>query len=173
MADYACSLCSLSTLFTRIPRECLALQTCAILGHSRYTASFFIANHPSVRHTSHPLILITHLLCPPIISPSHTEYCLNRSIASMDLFHLLANNNLGFRVPGGNSSILGTSGNYVLLCHLDLGDSSVHCVIQTTFPATFHVDPAYCFFFFSTIKISKTERLHAVTRTMWIETYVD
>ena len=74
MADYACSPCSLSTVFTRTLRRCLALQICALLSHSRYTVTYFIANQSFMRHPSHLLLIIsiTCLRCPQIIFPSRT-----------------------------------------------------------------------------------------------------
>ena len=87
-------------------------QFCPIQGN---TTTYFIANHPSMRHPPHLLISITCLRCPHIIFPSHTGCRLNRSICtSMDLSHLLAEQKLDFRVPSGNSSIFGNQRNCVL-----------------------------------------------------------
>lgn len=129
MADYACSLVPCRLFFTRTLRRCLALQICVILSHSRYTVTYFISNHPSMRHPPHLLISITCLHCPHIIFPSHTGCRLNRSICtSMDFVPPSSRQKLDFRVPSGNSSILGTSGIACYLCTWicsNLGDKSV------------------------------------------------
>ena len=64
--------------FREVPRT----SNMHILSHSRYTATCFIANHPSMRHPSHLLLIIsiTCLRCPQIIFPSHTGCRVSRSI---------------------------------------------------------------------------------------------
>ena len=144
MADYACSPCSLSTVFTRTLRRCLALQICAVLSHSRYTVTYFIANQPSMRHPSHLLLIIsiTCLRCPQIIFPSRTGW---------DLLYpwtcpIFQTRKLDFRVPGGNSSILGTSG---IVCYCALGSVLISVITPMLKPQSVLHSMLYLDFFSS------------------------
>ena len=122
MADYACSLYSLSTLLTRTLRRCLALQICAILSHSRYTTTYFTSFFKApVASFNNLSMLSAHYLSVSYGMPSQPIHCTSESV---DCLHLLADEIWTFRVPGGNSSIV----EFVLLCtwiYSNLGDNCV------------------------------------------------
>ena len=142
-ADYACSPCSLSTDFTRTLRRCLVLQICITFSHSRYAATYFIANHPSLRHPSHLLLIIstTCLRCPQIIFPSHTGYRLNRSIVHpWTCSHLLADKIWTFEFQAGTLAFLEPTELYTWICS-NLGDN----LVRLSSCATSHVHSDFFF----------------------------
>ena len=136
MADNACSLSSLSTLLTRTLRRCLALQICAILSHSRYTAAFFTFFYEApVASFNNLSMLSAHYLSVSYGMPSQPIHC-----TSMDFLHLLADKIWTFEFQAGTLAFLGTSG---IVCYCALGSVLISAitlsVVQSTIRATFHV----------------------------------
>ena len=74
------------------------------------------------------------------------SYGVSSQPISMELFHLLAGNIRGFRVPSGNLNVLRTSGT---TCCCALGSVLLSAitlsVVQATVRATFHVKMDYFF----------------------------